>query len=373
MKEYERLEAMMIFLRLSLLLILSEVEAFVMPHSVGMNKVRFSPRVDAPSLAAVPATNSLPVRRVGDNVSVAGKIFPMISKFFIGPQKFKDITEQVGKAVDLGDVVLLATVGWAVLPICTFLFDRKHQSDDPVPDFKTTRLYRILLLLSQFAKIAGLVYIVDVLAIALNVIGIEFPYQHQVTVKCAQVLYTLWVAWRLVPYKKHLIEKRVKAKSPDNASVKIKIYDTLANIIIAIPTVFIILDELKIPVGRALQSVFGLGGVATLVFSYSCKDIAGEIINGLALASSNIYEEGDYIILQDGSYGVVSNMGWTSTDIRGTLCYCSYVCLSFCVAFISRFTIHTLSQELMKLISRCPIHCLPLNGLEIFLDWKNLE
>ena len=73
-----------------------------------------------------------------------------------------------------------------------------------------------------------------------------------------------------------------------------------------------------IPIGRALQSVFALGGVGTLVFSLASKDLASQIINGIALAASNKYDEGDYILLGDGTLGTVCSMGWVSTDLRGT-------------------------------------------------------
>lgn len=135
--------------------------------------------------------------------------------------------------------------------------------------------------------------------------------------KCAQVLYTLWAVLRLVPFKKDYITRRINEQSPDDASSKIKILDTLANIVIAIPTAFILLDEFAVPVGRALKSLFALGGVGTLVFSLASKDVAGEIVNGVALASSNKYDEGDYILLGDGTQGMVSNMGWLYTDLRG--------------------------------------------------------
>jgi small-conductance mechanosensitive channel len=103
------------------------------------------------------------------------------------------------------------------------------------------------------------------------------------------------------------------------AKAKIKVYDSLFNIAIVVTTVFLLVDELKIPVGRALQSVFALGGVGTLVFSLASQDLASQIINGIALVASNKYDEGDLILLGDGTLGIVRRMGWVCTDLRGTL------------------------------------------------------
>jgi small-conductance mechanosensitive channel len=177
------------------------------------------------------------------------------------------------------------------------------------------------LILSEIAKIAGIVYIVDVLEIILNVIGIKFPREHDISKMCAEALFTLYAAWRLTPYKKYVIKKRVMRKSDQDdasAKAKIKVYDSLFNIAIVVTTVFLLVDELKIPVGRALQSVFALGGVGTLVFSLASQDLASQIINGIALVASNKYDEGDLILLGDGTLGIVRRMGWVYTDLRGT-------------------------------------------------------
>lgn len=305
---------------------LSAMTAFTAPHT-RVRKICFhdgqydgSINKARTSLSAIPKSNPLPIVKKSSNVAVAGRLLPILRKFFIGPAKWKEITAGVGSAVDAGDLFLIAVFGWVLLPVSRLIYNRKHKAEDPVPDFKTSRLFKISSLISQVAKIAGIVYVIDVLAITLNVIGIKFPYTHKLNMKCAEVLYTIWAAWRLVPYKKYLIDKRVRARSPDDASTKIKIYDTLSNIIITLVTAFIVLDELMIPIGRALQSVFALGGVGTLVFSLASKDVASQIVNGIALASSNKYDEGDYILLGDGTTGTVCDMGWISTDLRGTSC-----------------------------------------------------
>lgn len=271
--------------------------------------------------AARPVSNSVPPTtngRMGDNVAVAGRLSPFLNRFVITPSKWKTITEAVASAVDVGDLLLIAVFGWAILPIYTLIYKYKHKLDDPIPDVKESRIYKICSLMSEIARIAGVVYIVDVVAISLNALGFKSLYKQSVTTKCAQVLYTLWAVLRIVPYKKKLITNYVEQRSPDNAPTRIKILDTLANIVIAIPTIAIVLDELKVPIGKALSSMFAIGGVGTLVFSLASKDITGELVNGIALASANKYDEGDYIVLGDGTSGVVSSMGWIYTDLRGT-------------------------------------------------------
>ena len=299
-------------------LLLQRSTAFTAPpSSSGGRKIRCVRRT--PNRSALSAANTLHVGKKGSNVAVAGKLFPLLSKLFITPAKARDIVANVGSAVDVGDLFLIAFFGWVLLPVSKFLYNRKHMADDPVPDFATSKRFKILTLISQAAKLGGIVYLIDVLSITLNVIGIKFPYKHNFAVKAAQVLFTTWAVYRFIPYKKYLIEKNVlKKSSGDDAKTRIRVYDTLANVITVVITSFVILDELTIPIGKALQSLFALGGVGTLVFSLASKDVAAQVVNGVALASSNKYDEGDFILLGDGTEGVVDKMGLLSTDLRGT-------------------------------------------------------
>jgi len=298
---------------LFLVLQLPAATAFIPPRNHGVN-------APPKSRSALFAGSSAPVGKKGGNVAVAGKLFPVLAKFIITPEKAREIVAGVGGAVDVGDLFLIAIFGWVLLPAAKFIFNQRHKADDPVPDFSTSRLFRISTLISQIAKIFGVVYLVDVLTLFLNVIGIKFPYNNHFSMKSAQLLFTSFAAWRLIPYKKHLIEKTIrknKSIDEDDASYRIKIYDSVANVLIIVTTIFFLLDELSIPIGKALQSIFALGGVGTLVFSLASKDVAAQVVNGVALASSNKYDEGDFILLGDGTQGTVTKMGLMATALRG--------------------------------------------------------
>lgn len=289
---------------------LSVSNAFAAPQN---SRARKNRRAPATRLSAL-----LPAGKhaKGSNVALAGQLFPILSKFFIGPAKAKKIAANVGTAVDIGDLVFISMLGWALPPLARLVYNRRIGESASDYDFKMTKTFKGSILVSQLAKVAAIVYIVDVLAIALDAIGVKFLYELNFASKCAELLYTLYAAWRFIPFKRYLIEKQLKAKSPEDLG-KVKLLDRLADILIAVTTTFVILDELRVPTGRALQSVFALGGVGTLVFSLASKDVAAQFVSGLALSTSNKFDEGDIVLLGDGTQGIVAKMGWMSTDLRG--------------------------------------------------------
>jgi hypothetical protein len=135
---------------------LSAMNAFSAPSNSGSECMRFTRIVNAPtSLSALPTSSLSANGRSSGNVVIAGRLFPFLSNFFIGPAKWRDITKNVSTAVDLGDLFLIAVLGWAVLPLSAFVFNRRHRSDDPLPDFRNSTLFKISSLTSQIAKIAG--------------------------------------------------------------------------------------------------------------------------------------------------------------------------------------------------------------------------
>lgn len=152
----------LLILLMILSLHLSATNAFSAPPNSG-SKCRI---VNAPtSLSALPASSLSANGRSSGNVVIAGRLFPFLSNFFIGPAKWQEIAKNVGGAVDLGDLLLIAVLGWAVLPLSAFVFNRRHRSDEPLPDFRKSTLFKISSLTSQIAKIAG-TYILQAIAAA---------------------------------------------------------------------------------------------------------------------------------------------------------------------------------------------------------------
>jgi small-conductance mechanosensitive channel len=79
------------------------------------------------------------------------------------------------------------------------------------------------------------------------------------------------------------------------------------------------LDVLAVETGRAVSSIFALGSVGTLVLSLASRDIASQLVSGLAVTASRRFFEGEEIELGDGTRGSVAKMGWMYTDMRGKL------------------------------------------------------
>jgi len=81
-----------------------------------------------------------------------------------------------------------------------------------------------------------------------------------------------------------------------------------------------VLDILSVHTGLAVQSIFAVGGAGSLIVSLGSQNVASQIVNGLAIASTGKFYEGEKIMLiVDGKklVGTVEKMNIMASDIRG--------------------------------------------------------
>lgn len=254
----------------------------------------------------------VPKRAAG--LAISGKLFSTMSKFMIGPEKAQAIFSSLVLACHLGDVLMIGFFGWMIVPICNFL--NKLRFDEASDRFTTSKAFRMCGLLSEVAKIAGVVWISDMVALSLKTLGFIFPYQMNLSTAVAKIAYLIWFATKLVVWKTDFILRKFRVTTVDKLG-KGNIYDRLGNLFISLTTALVISDVLALETGRAFSSIFALGSVGTLVFSLASKDVASQFIGGLALSASNKFHEGEEIKLGDATVGIVSRVGWMNTEIRG--------------------------------------------------------
>jgi small-conductance mechanosensitive channel len=241
-----------------------------------------------------------------------GQIVPTLSKFVAGKDKLSEIGENLIDAVHPGDFVFLALLGWASVPLCGLLFStfdskRKHP-------YNESYIYQLANHISQAARIALVVYAVDLVVVVLNTLGFTYFHVGQVSQAFAKIIYVAWASQRLSVFKRHVLSQAVSHK-PDQLG-RVSMIDRLADGLIYILTGFFLLDILNVEMGVGFTSVFAFGSAGTIVVGLATKDIAAMFVSGLTLTTSNRISEGDDVRFGDGTSGKVEKIGWMQTTIR---------------------------------------------------------
>jgi small-conductance mechanosensitive channel len=133
--------------------------------------------------------------------------------------------------------------------------------------------------------------------------------------------YTLYGAWQVEKsYKRDIVGTYLIGKDPDKPWGKAEIYDKFATILLVLMTTITITDTFGIQLGASIKSLVAVAGLGTTVLAFAAQDIAGNLIAGLALATSDKFQEGDVIEVKMGGdqiSGVVDDIGWLETAVRG--------------------------------------------------------
>ena len=98
---------------------------------------------------------------------------------------------------------------------------------------------------------------------------------------------------------------------------KVGVYDRILDILILFCLTVAVLDVLKLDAGPGLSSLFAFGGVGTLVLSLASKDLAAQLVSGLAVSASENFYVGDNVRLGSDTCGVIETILWLYTDLRG--------------------------------------------------------
>lgn len=250
---------------------------------------------------------------------VAGRLGPVINRLLHIPNKLRPIRSALANAFFIGDVVVLGLVSWLTEPVAEVYFAWQDKDGE---NYQDTWLSRAASLISQLAKVSGIVYLSDMLSVVLNASGFQLDARIQPMI--AKAVYTLWVAWRLRNFKEFMLrrmighETDVLQEGKQNSHKKLaKVLGRVLDGVIAVWLILFLQDIFQISTGRGLTSVLTAGGTVGLIFSLASKDLAAGLINGLAIYSSHKFAKGDEIVLGDGAIsGIVDKMGAFETLIK---------------------------------------------------------
>ena len=291
-------------------------------------------------------------------LSLAGKIRPHLSKLYIHPEKLQRIWEELIYAIDLEDVVLLIVLSLFSVPIGRLfyrVFERditssssssssstkadevagsqsRHSPCKKVPenvfqtraqkrkelcdDYFESVTYCIASLIQQLARLAVVVFWFDCVLIALQVMGYSFEAMRDPSGDFARCLFTTWGCFNLMHLKRYLLGEAIECK-PDNLG-KAVVFDRVVDVLIYLALGLSIMDTINFQIGPGLASLFAFGGLGTFVFGMASRDMAAQIVSGIAVTTSERFHVGEDIRLGDSTRGVVEAMGWFYTDLRGS-------------------------------------------------------
>ena len=87
-----------------------------------------------------------------------------------------------------------------------------------------------------------------------------------------------------------------------------KIADHLLDGAVYIALAFSLFGLLQVEAGLTLRSFVAFGSAGTLIFSLASKDLATQLVNGLALSASDKVYEGEQVIFGNNVSGVIQKM-----------------------------------------------------------------
>lgn len=226
------------------------------------------------------------------------------------------------------DVIGLVFAGWATVPLFRCLYQQLPQwksssssysnnnSAFIITAFEQSYLFQLADHISQVARLAIVVYAADCLLNILVGLGFNFHHLENLSWGFAKIIYIAWAAQRLAVLKRYLLGVVVAARSPKQLG-QASVVDRLLDGIIFLCTVMFLLDILDMEMGVGVPtSMFAFGSAGTLMVGLASRDLAAMLVNGLALSTTNRFNQGEHVKFGDGTIGLVHKIGWMETIIR---------------------------------------------------------
>ena len=245
----------------------------------------------------------------------------------------------VKEHVDFREVSIYAGVGWGLVPVTQSVYEvianvtgrqlisNEDKDADARPKrrfmkaFKDTILYQVVNLISEASRIGMLVISFDCAATVIqlmgyNPLGVFDTSKVNLAGVFSSLVYSGWIVDRTKSFKRLLLEHAFGVNEEADWG-KMELVDNLGDALLYATWGVYILRTLEFQTGIAVKSLFSLGATGTIVFSLASKDIASQMMSGLTLHLSDKIYQGDSIELEDGTSGIVEDLGWMQTSIKG--------------------------------------------------------
>ncbi|KAL3901261.1 MAG: hypothetical protein SGARI_006098, partial [Bacillariaceae sp.] len=181
--------------------------------------------------------------------------------------------------------------------------------------FKFSKTRKVAQLVTEVGDLFGLLFGTELLLVIFKELGFDFVRASGAHTWATGVVATIWIAKNVSQLKRYILTRRNRKDLQTNSGARLVNY--FLDVIIVVATALAILDFLSVKTGFALRSILGFSSVGTLVFSLASQNLASEFLASLAIQGTNMFLEGDIVIIGDGTVtGLVQKMGWLNTHIR---------------------------------------------------------
>ena len=255
------------------------------------------------------------LQEMSHHSTLAGGMESVVSKLHLTRAELAELAKSLKETVHVEDLAMFVALGWLSLPAIQLPYRSLpvHMQKSLKYWYKMTHFF--LDHVQQAAKIAVLVYLLDIFKIICIGMGFDFCKMHAFPHAFCQAAYALWGSNRLMALKRYYIRRFVN-EHPELYG-RMQILDRLSNAALGGMTGFVILNILKVKMGVAVSSLLAFSGAGTVAFGLASKGLATQVLNGLMLASSDRIYEGDSVRFGNGKAGTIVKLGWMETVLRG--------------------------------------------------------
>ncbi|KAL7500393.1 hypothetical protein ACHAWT_008147 [Skeletonema menzelii] len=271
--------------------------------------------------------------------ALAGKISSICQVFVLSQDDIHQILSNVYEVIHRStfDLVVLFALGWLFVPAMGVVYDvlddgkdkikrvasraelRKNASSVEIDDkndgsYENSYIYQFAVHISQAAKLALLVYLCDIVVVALHTVGYNAEGWGNVSTLFAKVLYTSWIANRMQRFKTYFLTKFLH-NCPEECD-KVQLVNRVLDLTVLALLVVKIMGYFAMETGVALGSIAAFGTTSTLMISFASQELAKGVANGIEMAASDRFFEGDNVHFGDGTQGYIVKLGFLRTKIR---------------------------------------------------------
>jgi small-conductance mechanosensitive channel len=214
------------------------------------------------------------------------------------------------------DLIVLVAIGWLFVPAVGMVYavlnkaaargkdkikrvtSRGDLKSSTIVDaeendrsYQRSYTYHFAVHISQMAKLGLLVYLCDIVVVAFNTIGYNPEGLGNVSNLFAKVVYTTWFAHRIKSFKTYFLTRFLRS-CPEECD-KVQMVNRVLDLTVLALLVVKIMGYFAMETGIALTSIAAFGTTSTLMISLASQEIAKGVTNGIEMAASDRFSEGD--------------------------------------------------------------------------------
>jgi len=240
-------------------------------------------------------------------------MFPIFGKLVGSPSQARGLISFLShETSDIRQIIIFALAGYAIPFLGNFIADGLFKMDEG--QYKNTSVYHVINHISQGFKLASVVTFIE--SAAELALGFETEVTKITTHTLASMLFSIWGMYRVKVIKNQVVKYLCWRNNVQSKRVR-RLWERVSDYLIYLTTTVTVLDQLGFKYRSAIKSISLFGGIGTILFSLASKDMAVELLSGLAISVTQGFEVGDEIQLQTGELGIVENVGPLHTYLRG--------------------------------------------------------